>query len=562
MSYVYSPNCRSDRLIAAARVVLLTFSLVAVFFDPTKPLDHRRTAYVLLALYGIYSIIRCAWVWNARFPLTHPLRGLLVDLSALALLLFATGSCGPLFPLFALPLLSASLRWERRGTLWTAGGMLVGLLAFGASEAVWHHETFELSEFLIQLSWLGLAAILLGELSAHEARSRRDLHKLATEPEVRANDLDSLIRHLPKWAADVLGAPRALIAWEEADEPWLYLASWQNGQSHVTREAPGVADLVAPSLVEADFLSQWKTNAGEAVLRTSPGGRYTWWTGDPVQLALRQRFAVTSVLSVRFGVSPARGRLFIFDKPEMTSDDLILAEIVARQVGGRLNQFYLLNRLAEQAALDERVRLGRDLHDGALHALAGVALELEGVIRASKGQFMDAEARLRELQTSLVVEQRTLRMLIGRFGESHRGVLPTQLSLSVRLKELIDRVEPRWGIKVLASTADLEMLSDSLADEVYLAIQEAMMNAARHAEASAINLEVHVGQGAVKISVRDNGRGFSFKGRFDHVALARLGLGPTTLRERVAALNGSLIIDSTEHGTRLDISLPVDAGSP
>ncbi len=559
MSHVYSPHCRSDRLIAGARMVLLSFSLVAVYFDPhVRPSGDSRIAHVLLALYGIYAFIRCGLVWNARFPVACPLRGLFVDLAALALLLFATGACGPLLPLFALPLLSASLRWQRRGTLWTAGCMLLVLFAFGVSEAVWHTERFELTEFLIQLAWLGLAAVLLGELSAHEARSRRDLQKLATEPDVGANDLDALVRHLPRWAADVLGAPRTLVAWEEADEPWLYFASWEGGESRHTREPPGVADLIAPALVDSDFATHGE--AGRPVLRTSARGGYTWWEGDPLQPALRKRFAVTSVLSVRFDLDPARGRLFIFDKPEMTSDDLVLAEIVARQIGGRLNQFYLLGRLAEQAALDERVRLGRDLHDGALHALAGVALELEGLIRASKGEFTHAEARLRELQANLVLEQRTLRMLIGRFRATHHVALHPRLSLSVRLKDLIDRIERRWGIKVEWHTTDLEALSDSLADEVYLAIHEGLVNAARHAEASMVVLDVRLEDRSVKITINDNGRGFSFKGQFDQAALAKLGFGPATLRERAVALNGSLTLDSTEHGTRLELCLPVDAG--
>jgi signal transduction histidine kinase len=540
--------------------VLLAFSLVAVFFDPIKPLSDRRTAYALLALYAIYSIMRCVWVWNARYPLAHPLRGHCVDLGALALLLFATGTCGPLLPLFALPLLSASLRWQRRGTLWTAAFMLLVLVAFGVYEAVWHSEAFQLTEFLIQLAWLGLAAMLLAELSAHEERSRRDLQKLATEPDVRANDLDALMRHLPRWAAEVLGAPRALVAWEEADEPWRYLASWENGESRCSREAPAVADLVAPDLVDADFLSYGSLKSREAVLRTSPGGRYAWWDGDPLQPAFRERFAVTSMLSVRFDLDPARGRLFIFDKPEMTSDDLVLAEIVARHIGARLNHFYLLSRLAEQAVVDERVRLGRDLHDGALHALAGVALEIEGLIRASNGQFTDAEARLRDLQASLVVEQRTLRMLIGRFRQSHHAAPQPCVGLSVRLKELVERVERRWGIKVAWTATAVETLPDPIAEEVYLAVHEGLTNAARHAEASVMTLDVWLESGNVKITISDNGRGFAFKGRFDQTALTRHGLGPATLRERAAALNGTLTVESSEHGTRLDLCLPVAAG--
>src|SRR5262245_52542784 len=367
---------RSDRLVAGARLVLLSFSLAAVILDPRQPLGpilgSGRTACALLALYGLYAAIRCVVVWNSRVPPSSPLLSLIVDVAALAVLIFATGAPSPLAPLFALPLLSASVRWGRRGTLWAAACVMAVLLAFGGHEARSHPERFELTEFLFQLAWLGIAATLLGELMAHETRSRRELQKLAMEPDGAGGDLDALVRDLPRWAADVLGASRTLVAWEEVDEPWLYLASWEAGESRCAWEAPGVTDLVAPGLTDADFLSVGPTSSRQPVPRTSAGG-YVWWEGDPLAPALRERFAVTSVLSVRFDVERARGRLFVFDDPKMTSDDLVLAEIVARQIGSRLNQFYLLGRLAEEAAGEERGRLERELHDGAVQNLAGVA---------------------------------------------------------------------------------------------------------------------------------------------------------------------------------------------
>jgi signal transduction histidine kinase len=191
-----------------------------------------------------------------------------------------------------------------------------------------------------------------------------------------------------------------------------------------------------------------------------------------------------------------------------------------------------------------------------------VALELEGLIRAPKGEFADAEARVRELQSSLVAEQRTLRMLIGRLRASHHAALYPHLALSVRLKDLVDRIERRWRIKVQLSATDLEALPEPLADEVYLVVHEALVNAARHAEASVVRVAVRLADRMVKIIVSDDGRGFCFKGRYDQTALASLDLGPATLRERVVALNGSLTLDSTEHGTRLDLSFPVDAALP
>ena len=64
--------------------------------------------------------------------------------------------------------------------------------------------------------------------------------------------------------------------------------------------------------------------------------------------------------------------------------------------------------------------------------------------------------------------------------------------------------------------------------------------------------------GQVRITVADNGRGFPFRGDYDHAALTALRLGPVTLKERVAALGGTLAIASTESGARLEIALPLE----
>ena len=63
----------------------------------------------------------------------------------------------------------------------------------------------------------------------------------------------------------------------------------------------------------------------------------------------------------------------------MDSDDLVLGAIVARQTASQMDQFYLLKQLQQTAAMEERVRLARDLHDGLLQSLTAAALQLQTV---------------------------------------------------------------------------------------------------------------------------------------------------------------------------------------
>jgi signal transduction histidine kinase len=392
----------------------------------------------------------------------------------------------------------------------------------------------------------------LAELSAREAFVNRGLRKLAADPNVRAMDLEGVARDLPRWAAGVLDAPRALIQWEEADEPWVHVAMWENRQWRYAREAPSV-DTIAPDLAGADFMCQGRAHR---VLRACHG-RSSWWHGDPLGAAFRERHAVESVLSARFDGETAHGRVFIFDKPSMVVDDLVLAGLVARQVGNRLNQWYLLQRLTERVAGEERVRLGRDLHDGALHVLAGIALELEGILRVPNSESDEPDARLRELQASLVAEQRTLRILVERLRASGPLTIPGGLLLSVRLKDLVERLERRWPLRVQCDADRVDELPQALADEVYLMVHEALVNTARHADARTAAVCVRLQTPFVRIAVSDDGRGFPFRGTYSGTTLSALGVGPTTLKERTAALGGDLVLESTEHGSRIDICLPV-----
>jgi len=58
--------------------------------------------------------------------------------------------------------------------------------------------------------------------------------------------------------------------------------------------------------------------------------------------------------------------------------------------------------------------------------------------------------------------------------------------------------------------------------------------------------------------VADNGCGFPFRGRYDHAALIAMNIGPATLKERIASLQGTLAVESTHNGARLEIIIPLN----
>jgi signal transduction histidine kinase len=93
--------------------------------------------------------------------------------------------------------------------------------------------------------------------------------------------------------------------------------------------------------------------------------------------------------------------------------------------------------------------------------------------------------------------------------------------------------------------------------EVYAIVNEAVANAAKHAGAKRIVVGIDVEDGQVHIDVADDGRGFPFHGRYDLPTLVASNRGPVTLKERISALRGSMVIDSSDAGARIEIRVPL-----
>jgi two-component system sensor histidine kinase DegS len=190
--------------------------------------------------------------------------------------------------------------------------------------------------------------------------------------------------------------------------------------------------------------------------------------------------------------------------------------------------------------------------------LTGIALRLETARSLINVDSEKADKRLDDIQNLVAAEQRDLRQHIQslRPGGSDSGQFDT--SLYQRLDDLERRIERHWGLKAkIELSGAMRKLSGNLAHEIYFIVHESITNAARHARANEVLAKIDFEYEAVKILVVDDGRGFSFHGRYDLAELFEKSMGPKTLKERISLLKGSLLVDSTESGSSLTISLPL-----
>ena len=214
-------------------------------------------------------------------------------------------------------------------------------------------------------------------------------------------------------------------------------------------------------------------------------------------------------------------------------------------------------RASGASSAEQRIRVARDLHDGILQSLTGVGLQLQASRRLLATDPGEAAKLLRDVQRLVAGEQRDLRFLIQQL-EPERAYAADSRPVADRLEEICERVEKQWGIRVRREFGPLDSLEKAgLGEQVVRIVGEGLFNAARHSNASELEARAAADPTGVRISIADNGSGFSFRGTYDLNELTRMKAGPVSLKGRVAGLGGDLLIESTNSGSRLDIRLPI-----
>jgi PAS domain S-box-containing protein len=205
-----------------------------------------------------------------------------------------------------------------------------------------------------------------------------------------------------------------------------------------------------------------------------------------------------------------------------------------------------------QAAESERARWARELHDETLQALAGLHVLLYSASRATTMEAMGE--RIAQAQVQIEEEMEKLRGLISEL----RPAALDELGLAASVRDLADRTQAVYGLEV-ETVVDLpaageaaHRLDEEVETAAYRIVQESLNNAARHARASRVVVELARRNGVLEVSVSDDGSGFDATG-------AGSGFGLRGMRERAELLDGRIEIDSgAGRGTRVAAALPLD----
>jgi signal transduction histidine kinase len=551
------PRVRVEWLIASARVALAVGILAATTIEPQP---SARVGAYLLGWYLAYSLALLAVVWTpVRFAAGWDVIVHVVDVTFFSLwALLPDATTNPLIVFYVFVVVCATLRWQTLGAFWTVAAAVATYLGVGYSAARVFGVDIVPYELATRAIFMILIASLIAYLGTHQHRFQYEIGRLASWPRKPVRDPRELVSEIIQQSSDFLNAPRLVLVWEEPGEGWVNVA-WRSQDEVMWTQEPEATygSFVLPGLEQASFQVEDAASDRARVFLLRDNG-FRRRVCRPVNEPLRARFNMTAVQSWPLAGELLRGRMFSLDKRRMRLDDLVIGEVVAGLVGSRLEGLYWQDRLREAAALDERVRLARDLHDSLLQSQAGAALQLVAARRLLDRDPEAGKQRLADVQQQLERDELEMRSFVTRLRPARGPVSsPAAMSLSQRLEELRQRIERQWDIHVKLRIDNTTGLPHDLLEGTYRLVQESMVNAARHADASVIDVRMSVKQDRIELRIADDGRGFAFQGTYDLNALNEMDDGPLTLKERVADLGGDLRLTSADTGTELVITLPL-----
>jgi signal transduction histidine kinase len=550
-------RAQADRVIALVRLAIAIGGLFITWLDAAHPPISPLIVRALLTLYLLFAVFSAWQAWRTAIP---RVRGTLVrhviDLAFIFLAGFlytSEGSTNPFTLLMPFVILAGTLHWRHRGAFWTAiaCGLILAVIVVTDTRESLDLDT-ESTRDVSLILYIVVSAILLIWLGVREDSVRADVLNLVIKAPDAPEDLDWPSDAALAYAHRVVPSERAILIWTDGQEPWTYIAFSDGSESTAALAPPDVfAPWVAAEISAESIIS---TRALDGAVRIHRGGgRFDDWRGPApaINEALNNAYDLDTCISVAFQVEDLQARLFLVEPIRLTLHQVAVAEIIADRLRVLFQHSILTRRLSHTAAMEERVKIGRELHDGFQQALAGTALELESIRKLLAGS-PEATARLNEIQATLSEEQsrfRTFVRALEQVGEPAEGGLSL---LPLHFDSIVSQFKRQWPIEIslLCDPVDAELppltmfhltkvLTDAVAAIVHTGDAKSIVGSAKIL-ADMIVIELEHDGAAIQLTSSNTS---------DDVDLS--------LHSEVAGLGGAIQAVSTPTGARLQISLPI-----
>jgi signal transduction histidine kinase len=193
---------------------------------------------------------------------------------------------------------------------------------------------------------------------------------------------------------------------------------------------------------------------------------------------------------------------------------------------------------AESAALAERGRMARDMHDVLAHSLSALALQLEGTRLLARDRGADPEV--------VAGLERAHRLAAGGLAEARQAIAALRGDELPSLQDLADAFGPSANLTVIGTPRET---SSEARLALYRTTQEALTNVRKHSAGERVDIRLEYADDGTRLLVEDHGPG-------EPVMVGGGGYGLTGMRERAELLGGRLNAGPTNDGFRVELWLP------
>jgi signal transduction histidine kinase len=552
-----------ERQVTLARAVLVALALVALLETSHEP--TRRSGVIFLSFYLVVALGAVLAEqffsdWRLRIPLT-------ADFVALAVFLFLTPSVSAFWFLLLFSVFALSSRGRTRTMLVVVCAAAIGIIARVANSVADPFEWHSLIHWLMIGTATLISGLGMGYLGAREREhlARQQFLEKVTRLLQFDRGLAESIRQALGEIAIAFNCEQACLAIREEDLERLFV--WKVRPSEREPHSPEMLLLTRSETFLADSLEVsmcWEFRDGK-------GEGFGWdrRTGETFRdvpappASTRDEFAAKSLMAVTIesGGRPA-GRVLLINPNsqngahrKFSKGDLRWLEQIVRHVGPPLENVFLLRHLRARAVEAERSRISRDLHDGILQTLLSLNIQL-GVLRQTLPQTPEnAGSELANLQKIVQQEGEELR----RFVTDLRPLRVESADMRELMVGFAERFRNEYAMGVDLFIEDRNLtLPDRICRELFQIYRESLHNVKKHANASHVVVKLGQDEAKVFLVIDDNGRGFSFSGRYSSEELDRLRLGPISIKERTRSVGGTLTVESNPgHGARLTVEIPL-----
>lgn len=286
------------------------------------------------------------------------------------------------------------------------------------------------------------------------------------------------------------------------------------------------------------------------------------WTDSRIPASWLQRLGLRALLCVPIrSMDQSFGSLFLMDRQSERHwryEEIVLIEAFVNRAAVALMNANLHKQLEWAAALEERQRIAADMHDGLGQTVSLLGLQIDNAMdlikTGSEQQAVEELSMTRETVKQVSVEVRRSIASLQRTPQPLRSLQELLSSLPEKLS-WADKPQVHFEYKLQEPL----FLPQEQGDQALFVVQEALLNAHRHAHAQNITVALEPRERDICITVEDDGVGFE-QGAWWETSQSHFGLG--VMHSRAARIGADLRIDSSPgRGTRVTLSLPRQDGT-